>query len=161
MKASTSTKTEKKHVNLSHLLRFYSLFSSIAMVWCIRNFCYKDVESLRNTTLNLYVDCMKQFFRNSQNCGKIKHGFCNIITQQITHKCLCVSFWPKTKPPYSPDLPPADFFPFPKLKILIKGGKRVATIEDMKEKLKQKLSIDRRYQKAPLRSVSGIGKSLT
>ena len=28
---------------------------------------------LRNTTLKLYADCMQQFGRNAQNCGKTNH----------------------------------------------------------------------------------------
>ena len=39
------------------------------------------------------------------------------------------------QPPYSPDLAPADFFLFPKLKTPMKG-KRFATIEEIKEKSK-------------------------
>ena len=42
------------------------------------------------------------------------------------------------QPPYSPDLTPADFFRFPKLKTPMKG-KRFATIEEIKEKSKQEL----------------------
>ena len=44
------------------------------------------------------------------------------------------------QPPYSPDLPPADFFLFPKLKTPLKG-KRFATIEEIREKSKQKLLV--------------------
>ena len=42
------------------------------------------------------------------------------------------------QPLYSTDLVPADFFLFPKLKELMKG-KRFPTIEEIKEKSKQKL----------------------
>ena len=42
------------------------------------------------------------------------------------------------QPPYSPDLAPADFFLFPKLKTPMKG-KRFAAIEEIKEKSKQEL----------------------
>ena len=57
--------------------------------------------------------------------GKINHGFFTTITHQFTHRCLCVSFLPKTnyiitvimpQKPYSPDLARADFFLFLKLK---------------------------------------------
>ena len=41
-------------------------------------------------------------------------------------------------PLYSPDLVPADFFLFPKLKTLMKG-KRFATFEEIKDKSKQEL----------------------
>ena len=43
-----------------------------------------------------------------------------------------------SQPPYSPDLAPANFFLFPKLKTPMKG-KRFATIEELKEKSKQGL----------------------
>ena len=43
-----------------------------------------------------------------------------------------------SQPPYSPDLAPADFFLFSKLKTAMKG-KRFATIEEIKEKSKQEL----------------------
>ena len=33
-----------------------------------------------------------------ENGGKINHGFYTMITHQLIHRCLCVSFWPKTKP---------------------------------------------------------------
>ena len=62
----------------------------------------------------------------------------------ITHRCLYVSFWQKKKsviipqPPYSLDLAFADFFLFPKLESPMKG-KGFATIEEIKEKSKQKL----------------------
>jgi len=36
------------------------------------------------------------------------------------------------QPPYSPDLAPADFFPFPKLKSTLKG-RRFQTVEEIKE----------------------------
>ena len=42
------------------------------------------------------------------------------------------------QPPYSPDVAPADFYLFPKLKTPMKG-KHFATIEEIKEKSKQKL----------------------
>ena len=74
--------------------RFSSLFSSILIVWCIMNSCHKVVRSIRNTILKLCADCVKQFVRGAQNCGKTNHGFCTTITHQLTHRCLCVSLWP-------------------------------------------------------------------
>ena len=70
----------------------------IAMTWRIMNSCHKVVLSIKNTTLKLCVDCAKQLIRNAQNCGKTNNGFCTIIMHQLTHRCLCVSFWPNTKP---------------------------------------------------------------
>ena len=60
-----------------------------------------------------FVDCAKQFVRNAQNCGKSNHGFCIMITPQLTHRCLCVSFWPKTNIVFT-GLGPCWLFPLPK-----------------------------------------------
>ena len=87
---------QKAHQVWSNV-RICSLFSAIAMTWCIMNFFHKIVQSIRNTTLKLCVDCVKQFVRNAQNCGKTNRGICTMITYQLTHRCLCVSFWTKTK----------------------------------------------------------------
>ena len=38
--------------------------------------------------------------------GYTMDRFCTMITRQLTHRCLCLSFWPKIKP----DLAPTDFF---------------------------------------------------
>jgi len=46
---------------------------------------------------------------------------------QLNRRSLCTIFWQKNKttvvpqPPYSPDLAPADFFLFPKLKSTLNG----------------------------------------
>jgi hypothetical protein len=47
-----------------------------------------------------------------------------MTTHQLTRRSLCAIFWRKMKrpqPSYSPDLAPADFFLFPKLKSTLKG----------------------------------------
>ena len=90
-------KPKPNHPNGS-VQKSQDLFSSIAMAWCIINSCHKVVRSLRNTTLKLCADCAKQFVRNAQNCGNTNHGFCIMITHQLTYRCLCVSFCQKTKP---------------------------------------------------------------
>ena len=51
--------------------RFCSLFYSIEIAWCILISCHNVVRSIRNTSLNLFGDCTKQFVRNAQNYGKI------------------------------------------------------------------------------------------
>ena len=48
--------------------------------------------------------------------------------------------------PYAPDLAPADFFLFPKLKTQMKG-KHFAMIEEIKEKSKQELLVFTRIRK--------------
>ena len=76
----------------------------------------------------ILVDCAKQFIRNTKNYRKTNHGFC-------THRCLLTKN--KTvimpQPPYSSDLPLADFFLFfPKPKTSMKE-KRYVAIEEMKK----------------------------
>ena len=91
--------------------------------------CHKIVGSIRNTTLKLCTDWVKQFIGNAQNCKKANLGFCTMVMHQLTHLCLCFSFWSKKKkkkkkimpqPLYSADLAPADIFLFPKLKTAMK-----------------------------------------
>ena len=65
------------------------------------------------------------------------------ILHQLTPQCLCVTFFKnKTvimpQPLYSPDLAPAHFILFPKLKTPMKV-KNFATIEELKEVSKQEL----------------------
>jgi transposase len=52
-------------------------------------------------------------------------------------------------PPYSPDLAPADFFPFPKLKTTLKGC-RFQTIEEIQENVIRELRpiTERAFQEA-------------
>ena len=94
-------------------------------------------KSISNITLKLYVDCIKQFVRNAQNCGKTNHGFCKMITYQLTLvreflvKYMLVVIMPQ--PQYSSSLATDDLFLFPKLKTPMKG-KCFATIEEIKEK---------------------------
>ena len=132
----------KQFVKFGQMWRFCSLFSSIAMGWCIMNFCKKVVRSIRYTALKFCADCAKQFVRNAQNCGKTSHGICTMIRHQLTYWCLCVSFRPKTKSwsclnrCIHRTWAPADFFLFPELKTPMKG-KRFAAIEKIKEKTKQ------------------------
>ena len=75
MKTSKGPKTEK-----STSSAFCSLFSSIAMTWCIMNSCHKVIRPIRNTTLKLCADCANQFVRNAWNCGKTKHESCILTT---------------------------------------------------------------------------------
>ena len=73
----------KKHVRFTQMWRFCSLFSSIAMAWCIMDSCDKVVRLIRNATLKLCADCAKHFVRNAHNCGKTNHGFCTIYEDQL------------------------------------------------------------------------------
>ena len=45
----------KTHVMFGQMWKFCSLFSSIAMAWCIMNSCRKVVRSIRNTILKLWI----------------------------------------------------------------------------------------------------------
>ena len=108
--------------------------------------------SIRNTTLKLCVDCAKQFVRNAQNYGKTNNGFSIMITLQLTHRCLCVSFGQKQN---CNQVAAVDFFLIPKLKTPMKGN-RFATMEEIREKSKQELSA---IPKSAYRNVSRIGKN--
>ena len=93
MEAYRRAKTEKKHLKCGQMWRFCSLFFSIAMAWCIMNYCHKVVRSIRNTTLKLYVGCVKQCVRNAQNCGKMNqwilpHNNAPAYISMLVHKFL-------------------------------------------------------------------------
>ena len=45
-----------------------------------------------------YLEVIAQSNSSVTDCGETNHGFCAMRTHQHTHRCLCVSFWPKTKP---------------------------------------------------------------
>jgi hypothetical protein len=49
----------------------------------------------------------------------------------------------KPRPPYSPDLPPCDFFLFPKVKLKLEG-RRFDTIEEVTAKSQRVLDTDRK-----------------
>ena len=83
--------------NWQRIMGVCSLFSFIAMAGCIMNSCHTVVRSIRNTTLMLCADCVKQFVRNPQNYEKINHGFCTTITHKLIDRCLCVSFRPNIR----------------------------------------------------------------
>ena len=82
-------KSRKEHYKFGQMWRFCSLFSSIAMAWCIMNSCHMVVRPIRNTTLKLCADCAKQLVKNALDCGKTNHGFCTMITHQISHIVAC------------------------------------------------------------------------
>ena len=81
MEASRRTNTEKSTSSSVNVMDLNTVFFD----------CHKIVWSIRNTTLKVCTDCAKQFVRNAQKCGKNQ-------THQLIYRCLCVSFWPKTKP---------------------------------------------------------------
>ncbi|XP_046145615.1 protein GVQW3-like [Osmia bicornis bicornis] len=77
---------------------------------------------------------------------KISFGACQeILTEKLKMRRLIRDFCTKNgmtvlpQPPYSPDLAPADFFLFPKLKYPLKG-KRFHTIDEIQEKSLMELS---------------------
>ena len=103
--------------------------------------CNKVVRSIRNTTLKLCGDCAKQFVRKAQNCGKTQSWILNNDNAAAHTSMLVREFYSKNKAVimnlslYSSDLDPADFFLFPITEDTNKG-KRFATIEEMKRKIK-------------------------
>ena len=51
-------------------------------------------KSVQKSKSTVKCNCVKEFDRNSQNSGKTNHGFCAMVTHQLTHRCSCVIFWP-------------------------------------------------------------------
>ena len=102
------SKHRKNYIKLGQMCRFCTLFSSIAMAWCIMNSYNKDVRSIRNTTLKLCSNWGKQFVRNTHHSGKTNQGFCT-----SSHIDVCAWAFAKkktviiTQPPYSLDLVPS------------------------------------------------------
>ena len=72
------------------------------------------------------------------NCGKTRLGCCTTTMRRLTCRSSSTDVWQNIrhplcpKPPYSPDLAPADFFLFPKPKTILKG-RCFQTIEEIKE----------------------------
>ena len=118
MEATEEPKPKKAH----RMWRFSSLFSSIAMAWCIMNFCHKVVRSIRNTIFKLCGVCVKA------------PAHISMLVREFLAKNEA-EIMPQL--PYSPNAP-TDYFLFPKLKKPMKG-KRFDTIEEIKEKSKPEL----------------------
>ena len=102
----------------------------------VMNFC----KVIRSTTWKFCADCAKQFVKNSQN--QIQNfalynspAHTSMLAREFLAKIKTVIIPPL---PYSPDMARAVFFLFAKLKTPMKG-KCFATIEEIKEKSKQKL----------------------
>ena len=123
----------KKHVEFGQMRSFCSLFASIAIMLCIMNPCHKIVRLISYAPI-------------SRSNSSETHW---IVEKPITHATAHTSklvreFLAKNKTiimlhsPYSPHLEPAAFLLFPKLKTPMKV-KCFATIEEIKEKSKQKL----------------------
>ena len=80
-----TSQDRKRHVFVGLKWRFSFLFSKLAMALCIISSCHKVLQSIRNTALKLCTEFEKQFVSNIQNCAETNHGFCTIITYQLTH----------------------------------------------------------------------------
>jgi len=80
------------------------------------------------------------------------HASLLIRRYQATHQTSVVPH-----PPYSPDLVPADFFLFPKLKTTLKG-RRFQTIEEIQEKCDKRTM--RHHRKCVPGSISTIEEKL-
>ena len=52
----------------------------------------------RTVNTESYLEVMRRLREAiRQKRTELYHGFCTLIMHQLTHRCLCVSFWPKTK----------------------------------------------------------------
>ena len=130
-------KTRQVRSNVKVLLTVFFDCNGLAH----HEFLQEIVWWIRNTTLKFWTN----WASNSLETHRIvDHGFCNMITHQVTHRCLCVSFLLKTKSRscLNHRIHWIGFllvFSFsPKLKTRMKG-KRFSTIEEIKELSKQEL----------------------
>ena len=104
------------------------------------NSWYKVVRSIRNNTLKLCIDCVKQFQKRTE-LWKNQSWILNHDNAPAHTSVFVSEFLAKNKtvimpqPPYLSDLALADFFLFLKLKTPLKG-RRFATFEEIKEKYK-------------------------
>ena len=115
------------------------------MVWCIMNSCIK-IDRIFNKEYYLEVMCRlrKAIYQKRTELWKnqswiLRHDNAPAHTSMLVREFLAKSksiIMPQ--PTYSPDLTPAVFFLFPKLKATMKG-KRFDTMEEIKAKSKQKL----------------------
>ena len=118
--------------------RFCSLFSSIAMAWCILNSCHKIERWIRNTTLKLCADCAKQFFWNAQKLWILQHDNASARTSMLVREFVAKN---KTvimlQPQYiNRTWPPLTLFSSQNWR---HRWKRFPRIEEIEEKLKQEL----------------------
>ena len=93
----------KKYFKFGHTWTLSSLFTSIAMMWCIMNSSYKILRSTSYTTLKLCTDRAKQFVRKAYNCGKTNHAHTSMLVLEFLGRNKTVIM---PQPPYSPDLAP-------------------------------------------------------
>ena len=137
MEASRRANTEKSTSSLDKCKGFAHCFLRLQWRGASWILTTRSYGTIRNITLKLCVDCEKQFVRNAQNCRKINHGFCIMIMHQLTHIDACAwVFGNNNRIQWT--WPPLAFLRLPKLKTPLKG-KLFATIEEIKEKSKQKV----------------------
>ena len=93
--------------------------------------------SLRVITaeLSVYYELIRTILND---CLGMKRVAARLVPKDhLTRLSLWTNFWPKTKR-ISPDIAPADFFLFPKLKLPLRGT-RFQSIEDIKENSRREL----------------------
>jgi len=89
---------------------------------------WSDGKQLYQEVLARLRDAVR---RRGLNCGKIRLGFCTTTMRRLTRRSSSAFIWQNVRhPPYSLELAPVDFFPFPKLKTTLKG-RRFQTIEEI------------------------------
>ena len=98
----------------------------------VSTLCYEPIARSNSSETPSIVEKPIMDFASSHNNAP---AHTSMLVREFLAKSKSVI---RPQSPYSPDLAPAEIFLFPKLKILI-YGKRFATIEEKKEKSKQKL----------------------
>jgi hypothetical protein len=108
------------------------------IVWVLftTSFYHKAGHSIRSIIWKLCNVCVRQSEKKDLMPDGRIDGCSNMTTRPHIHRSLSVTSWPNTttflpQPPYSPDLAPADFFLFPKLKSTLKG-RRFESVDAIK-----------------------------
>ena len=101
------------------------------------SFYHKAGQSIRSIIWKLCNVFVRQSGKKDLMCGRRIDGCSNMTMRPHIHRSFIRDFLAKhamnvlPQPPYSPDLAPANFFPFPKLKSTLKGC-HFASIEAIK-----------------------------
>ena len=121
----SSPRPKKTQMSRSRVKTVILVFST-AVALCTKNLYLQDRQLITPSIKMSWND-----FENgsSESEGTLhRNGCCNTITRQLILSFQFENFWRKKNipvlphPPYSPDLAPCDFYPFPKVEIEVEGS---------------------------------------
>lgn len=68
---------------------YQTVFLNVLINLCLNGvYCFK---------ISKFWECVIWFVKNVQNGRKTTHEFCTMLTPHLTHRCLCVNFWPNNR----------------------------------------------------------------